>query len=358
MNICVSQNNLLRRILPPFALLLVFFFAVGNPHFARAQSIWIEADTHILVETAPETVRIVLLDDFHRPLAHERVVASIESASGERWEYEAETDDVGTCAVHPDLEYGTYTGTVRFAGRGGYLGSTAPLRYVRVPPEAPAPEAFAGLGMATFVPLGGGLAAILVLGAILFAVSRRRPRVLPPQRAKTAVVSRVSLPNPDAPSTFVCLDARTCAEIDPGAVCATCDGRPIECREWPVTCPAPSRLEVSHDGYVPWAGNVRRAERLTVRLERRRDYAIRCFEAAATCVAGHPVEWGAESPQDLLRMAGGDANPEIAAFCALVSRAAFDTDGITVEMLDEIYARSRRIASTSPKIPSVSAAGR
>lgn len=114
----------------PF-LLLLCLVTFGEYSYATAETIYVEAETQILV--APEKnnggrLSLTLTDDLNHPLPGESL--SVYIKRDERiLRFDVQTDSFGHAIVETDLPDGAYMGSAAFMGRDGLLPATIEFQF-------------------------------------------------------------------------------------------------------------------------------------------------------------------------------------------------------------------------------------
>lgn len=329
----------------PFGrLLLALFCAAGNPYYANAQTIQVEAQTQIQIEKNHDQLRITLVDDLNRTLAHQNLeISMIEANSDNKHEFSATTDENGAFIFTPKLPQGDYHVTVYFKAHDGYRSSASSLE-LSLQDETPqiATNAIERHLPAFFTGLG------LLLALAIAAIFARRPsshHPAAPQKYRPAVVRhKIAAATQPTYAELECRDRHSQTTLSHCHILL--QGRDIEVDAWPFKIEIPDKISIFHPDYMTWTGKIRAGDHLVIDLEKRRDYVIACYESTATTLLHKPITWGESSPQALAQCdIAPEKTIELKTFIASVNRAAFDTAPIDDKELDEIYALSRRLAS-------------
>ncbi len=196
-----------------------------------------------------------------------------------------------------------------------------------------------------------GLAALIIAGGTLMLAKRRVRPKLPPApklagRAETVEQWPVHIPAKAlrtisaGMAEILCIDEKTRLPLKATDITLIAGERRDTPEHWPFLCPIHTALRISAPGYLSYSGSFSTPGRIVITLQKRRDYIIRCFESAAEYLTGAHAAWGALTPAALMR----DHNDEkIEQFCRCVETAAFGTDEISDEQIDEIYALMKKL---------------
>ncbi len=206
----------------------------------------------------------------------------------------------------------------------------------------------------TFWPIAVlGIVGLVGAGGWRFAKRRKYPRPPKPGKQGVYVSSKTldrSLASQKGTSNgeLVCIDLKTSSELPLSETKIEINGEPSHVSQWPCEFSGNCKFRVQHPDYILWQGRLKSGRHHVIGMLRRRDYIIQCYESVYEKVSGRSLAWGHKTPFQLrdsestYHLSKTDYE-RLKKFCDLVNQAAFDSDHIGDEQLDQIYALMKKL---------------
>ena len=206
---------------------------------------------------------------------------------------------------------------------------------------------------------------------ILIKVIRRirlRPRLPDPRR--WATVSRrtkvsawpkeitESRRAKNANCVIVCVDDQSGKPLAPSEIEISIqtqdEPKVIRADKWPVAVRKDTEITIHTPDYMTWQGTLKSNGRHVLRLKKRRDYVITCFEIVCAALSGKRKKWGYKTPRELYEDTALSGLlqrfPQLNDFCKAVETAAFSELPISDAAIEQIVSQSKALSRTKNRL--------